>query len=168
MKLITATYLATVLVGVSLPIKTAVYANELELVQAFAVKQLAELKHKEKELYCLAKNIYHEARGEPHLGKLAVAQVTLNRVNSKRWGSTVCEVVYEKSKTGAPQFSWTTMNLKVTDYKQWKISKQIAEKVLESKVAIKNFSYYFFHNESIYYAQAKPNTRKIGSHIFYN
>jgi len=32
------------------------------------------------ELLCLAKNIYYEARGEPMHGKIAVAQVTLNRV----------------------------------------------------------------------------------------
>ena len=35
-----------------------------------------------QELGCLAMNIYHEARGEPEMGKLAVAAVTMNRVNN--------------------------------------------------------------------------------------
>ena len=47
----------------------------------------------EEELHCLALNIYHEARGEPELGKFAVANVTMNRVNDARFPKTVCDVV---------------------------------------------------------------------------
>ena len=53
-------------------------------------------------LLCLTLNVYHEARGEPFLGQVAVAEVTLNRVDDLRWPDTVCEVVWQKS-----QFSWT-------------------------------------------------------------
>jgi len=49
----------------------------------------------EDELQCLAKNIYHEARGESWEGKLAVAWVTLNRVHSGRFPDTICDVVYQ-------------------------------------------------------------------------
>lgn len=49
----------------------------------------------EDELQCLAKNIYHEARGESKAGKLAVAHVTLNRVHSSKFPNTVCGVVYD-------------------------------------------------------------------------
>lgn len=49
----------------------------------------------EEELICLAKNIYFEARGENRLGKLAVAHVTINRVNSPRFPGTICNVVYQ-------------------------------------------------------------------------
>ena len=55
-----------------------------------------------KELDCLAKNIYHEAGVEDRAGKVAVAQVTLNRLKEGRWGKDVCKVVYAKA-----QFSWT-------------------------------------------------------------
>ena len=34
-----------------------------------------------KQLLCMAKNIYYEAGMEPYEGKLAVAQVVNNRVN---------------------------------------------------------------------------------------
>ena len=66
----------------------------------------------------LAKNIFHEARGESPEGQLAVAQVTLARLVSKRWGPSMHSVVYAKS-----QFSWTkdepkkTSSYEVTGFK---------------------------------------------------
>ena len=50
---------------------------------------------REKQLECLAKNIYFEARNEPFVGQFAVALVTLNRVHDTDFPNTVCEVVYE-------------------------------------------------------------------------
>ena len=55
-----------------------------------------------KEIYCLAQNIYFEARGEPENGQFAVAAVTMNRVKSHKYPNTVCKVVWQHS-----QFSWT-------------------------------------------------------------
>jgi len=49
----------------------------------------------DKEVLCMAKNIFYEAAVESTAGKLAVAHVTLNRVDSQRFPNTVCEVVYE-------------------------------------------------------------------------
>ena len=71
----------------------------------------------DKEVTCMAKNIFFEAAVESTAGKLAVAHVTLNRVDSKHFPSSVCEVVYEGPHyTGANgqlypvrdrcQFSW--------------------------------------------------------------
>ena len=40
------------------------------------------------QMHCLATNIYHEARGESFAGKVAVANVTHNRVDSKRYPDT--------------------------------------------------------------------------------
>ena len=54
------------------------------------------------ELYCAAKNIYFESRGEPDLGQLGVGQVVLNRVDSHKWPNTICDVVWQEK-----QFSWT-------------------------------------------------------------
>ena len=50
-----------------------------------------------KQLDCLTKNIYWEAATEPFEGKVAVAQVTMNRVDSGRFGNDVCGVVYQKT-----------------------------------------------------------------------
>lgn len=45
------------------------------------------------QLRCLATSIYFESKGEPLAGQLAVAQVILNRMASKRFGQGVCGVV---------------------------------------------------------------------------
>jgi hypothetical protein len=43
-----------------------------------------------KQLDCLTRNIYWEAASEPFEGKVAVAQVTMNRLESGRFGDSVC------------------------------------------------------------------------------
>lgn len=55
----------------------------------------------QKELRCLATNIYHEARGEGRIGMVAVAWTTINRRDSPHFPNTVCGVVYQPS-----QFAW--------------------------------------------------------------
>ncbi len=71
----------------------------------------------QSEIECMAKNIYFEAAVESTAGQLAVAQVTLNRVESPHFPNSVCEVVYQGPHyTGASgkefpvrdrcQFSW--------------------------------------------------------------
>lgn len=47
------------------------------------------------DLYILAKCVYAEARGEPYQGKVAVAAVILNRVESPDFPNTVAGVVYQ-------------------------------------------------------------------------
>ena len=64
------------------------------------------------EINCLALNIYFEARTESKLGKLAVAHVTWNRVNSEHYPNSICGVVWQQNehrKSGkiSAQFSWT-------------------------------------------------------------
>ena len=56
------------------------------------------------ELYCMSQNIYFEARHESMLGKIAVAHVVMNRIESKDFPNTVCEVV----KQGPKRESWKT------------------------------------------------------------
>ncbi|MCK5612089.1 cell wall hydrolase [Candidatus Pacearchaeota archaeon] len=47
-----------------------------------------------RDIHCIAQTVYHEARGEPILGQVAVASVVMNRVNHERWGKDVCSVVF--------------------------------------------------------------------------
>jgi spore germination cell wall hydrolase CwlJ-like protein len=46
-------------------------------------------------LLCLATAVYFEARGENHMGQMAVAQVVVNRMEDHRYPDTVCGVVWE-------------------------------------------------------------------------
>jgi len=46
-------------------------------------------------LICLALAVYYEARSEPLLGQVAVAEVILNRVHDPAYPNNICEVVHE-------------------------------------------------------------------------
>lgn len=52
-------------------------------------------------LVCLALNVYHEARDQPFIGQVAVAQVVMNRVKDDRYPDNVCDVVQQ-----GPTYSW--------------------------------------------------------------
>ena len=65
------------------------------------------------DYHCLASNIYWEARNQPLLGQLAVAQVTQNRVDNERFPDTICSVVKQTKfypsgniDLHSCQFSW--------------------------------------------------------------
>jgi hypothetical protein len=58
-----------------------------------------------KELHCLTKAVYYEARGEPLQGKAAVAWVILNRV-SFGFAPSICEVVHQGEGTTTCQFTF--------------------------------------------------------------
>lgn len=47
----------------------------------------------DKDVDCLARNIFYESGGEPTEGKIAVGIVTINRAQDPRFGKSVCEVV---------------------------------------------------------------------------
>ncbi len=47
------------------------------------------------DVYLLARVVHGEARGEPYLGKVAVAAVVLNRVSSASFPNTIAGVVYQ-------------------------------------------------------------------------
>ena len=65
------------------------------------------------EVLCLAENIYFEARSESTAGRMAVALVTLNRVDHPNFPDTVCGVVKQtkyypsgRIDLHSCQFSW--------------------------------------------------------------
>jgi len=69
-------------------------------------------KHYKREVRCMARNLYFESRDQDLQGRLAVGLVTLNRVNSKNFPNSVCEVVWQKRWSKyrgkwVAQFSWT-------------------------------------------------------------
>lgn len=49
----------------------------------------------EGELYLLARLVYGEARGEPYKGKVAVAAVVLNRMESASFPNSMAGVIYQ-------------------------------------------------------------------------
>ena len=51
--------------------------------------------YNESETYLLGRLVHGEARGEPYVGKVAVAAVVLNRVKSPSFPNTISGVVYQ-------------------------------------------------------------------------
>lgn len=50
----------------------------------------------ESEVYTLARLVHGEARGEPYMGKVAVAAVVLNRVRNAQFPNTISGVIFQK------------------------------------------------------------------------
>lgn len=126
---------------------------------------LAQLpKPKQAEVVCLAKNIYHEARGEPIEGQIAVAQVTINRVHSGEFQSSICKAVYADK-----QFSWTAKPATVKDRKAWSTAMIIATAVLTKSIHLPDFKALYFHTKQVRpkWSRTKRVVAQIGNHIFY-
>ena len=123
-----------------------------------------------KQVLCMAKNLYYEAAGESFEGKLAVAQVTMNRANSSKFPSTVCEVVYQKTGN-TYQFSW--VGEKVSEIRNkyaWEECLIVAKKALtERKLhdTIYKTQAMYYHNTSVNPAWKLKYVTKIGNHLFY-
>lgn len=127
-----------------------------------------------KDLECLAKNIYWESKHEPFEGKVAVAQVTLNRVKDSRWPDNVCGVVYERNRVYSKvicQFSWVCEPGKITrktDPVLYQESMIVAKKVYLEKFRLPSLhSALFYHADYVNPRWGKPKIIKIGRHIFY-
>ena len=56
-----------------------------------------------KEVECLARNIFYEAGSEPVEGKVAVGIVTINRSSDERYPQSICGVVHQKTIVTVPQ-----------------------------------------------------------------
>ena len=133
----------------------------------------------QKEVSCLASNIYFEARNEPMDGQIAVAFVTINRVNSPDFPDTICDVVKQKTKTVC-QFSWYCESKPKGQHYNMLLTKNntsMYNQVLETAI-------YVYANQdkikdptngSLYFhaTYVKPNWKHldryaaIGRHIFY-
>ncbi|PZO57166.1 MAG: cell wall hydrolase [Pseudoxanthomonas suwonensis] len=50
------------------------------------------------EMECIARTVYHEARGEPVSGQIAVAEVIINRKMSGSFPKNACSVVSQKGQ----------------------------------------------------------------------
>lgn len=74
-------------------------------VPTYNIKYNQVSKEVKKQIDCLAENIYHEALNQGFTGWMAVGFVTMNRLESKRFGNSICEIVYQKTG-GTYQFSW--------------------------------------------------------------
>ena len=131
-----------------------------------------------REIACLAENIYFEAAHEPEVGQLAVAFVTMNRVNSGKFADSICGVVKQKIGTTC-QFSWwcetkpysmstnhvltRTNNLLYNRIQDMAVNFYLNHERMRdpSKGAL------YYHSDYVNPGWKLPKNIQIGRHIFY-
>lgn len=131
-------------------------------------------------LKCMTNAIYYEAGHEPHLGKIAVARVVMNRISHREFGDDPCEVVYQVDyvKTGYAnkskklcQFSWVCdRNLMIKmDKERYQEAEQIARAVLTKNAwsDVLPSNVLFFHSTKINPNWSYERYIVIGGHVFY-
>ena len=163
-------------------VQASVYKEKAEQIKPIAVTPVAPVKPKflqivkteddvrysKQDLFCMAKNIYHEAGSEPTLGKYAVAQVTINRMKSPQYKDTVCSVVFEPY-----QFSWANYHGRrwtTPRGENWQEAKRIARDVLENGKRIHGLDDALFYHATYVrpsWSRKFDRVTRIGLHIFY-
>ena len=123
---------------------TPVSQMSVETPDYYKPLEFNSVKYTPADAECLAKNIYFEAGVESTAGKLAVANVTINRAANKNYPNTICEVVqegihyYNATKDeyfpvrDRCQFSWYCDGLldEPREGRTWESAQKLAERVL--------------------------------------
>jgi spore germination cell wall hydrolase CwlJ-like protein len=127
-----------------------------------------------QQLECLSRNIYYEAGNQPFEGKVAVAQVTINRAESGKFPNDICKVVYQKNivyEKVLCQFSWYCEKATLAKPKNkavFKESELVARQVLLEGFRLPSLeNALYFHADYINPKWNKERIAKIGNHIFY-
>jgi spore germination cell wall hydrolase CwlJ-like protein len=151
-----------------------VSTNKLSTLKASKVTSTESIETIEKNLNCLALNIYKEAGHEPFEGKVAVAQVTMNRTKHPDFPSTVCEVVYQKNAFMGKvvcQFSWycdTIHRMRPVSKQAYDESYRVAKMVYLEDFKLESVrDALYYHADYVRPNWGKKKITKIGAHIFY-
>lgn len=161
-------------------------------IVVISVMQMSEVKAQErlstitdKDRYCLAQNIFFEARNQSVEGQVAVAWVTLNRMEDSKFPESICGVVKQAHRDAAGnvirnkcQFSWycdgksDNIPNNVVAQRAWENAQLIAEVVLldwaRSKASpVENATFYHAHYVNPKWARAFDKVAVVGDHIFY-
>ena len=170
----TAYVMGLVVVAMLVQSITQTKMQKLREGQMLSSPDIVSIKTRERQLECLAMNIYREAGHENFEGKVAVAQVTMNRAAHPSFPKDVCAVVFQKSVVidrVICQFSWycdTAHKARPINQSAYNESMAVAKKVLLEGFrldAMKEALYYHAN-----YVNPQWNLEKIGTignHIFY-
>lgn len=125
-----------------------------------------------EELDCLAEAVYFEARGEPLEGRVAVAEVILNRADSAFWPDTVCDVISQGSdQRNACQFSYKCDGKpeEIDDRPAYRAALTLAEFMMQGAPRRRADGATHYHAASVSpdWAGALEQVAEVGQHIFY-
>lgn len=129
----------------------------------------------ESELICLALNDYWESRGEPLLGRVAVAQVVLNRARDRKYPTNLCDVVKQSppGRLSGCQFSWHCDGRSdhPADEQAWRESVLLASAMVarDSAVVDPTHGAKWYHATRVrpFWSERLEVTRIISGHVFY-
>lgn len=94
------------------------------------------LKHPLEEYACLTEAIHYEAKGEPVEGKIAVGSVIINRMKSKRYPSSICEVISQKYQFSYRNSGYVVLELpNRIEERSFKESSDLAVGLLEGTIS---------------------------------
>lgn len=138
---------------------------------AAAQERLAPITDEDR--HCLQQNIYFEARNQSTTGQVAVAWVTINRMEAERYPNTICGVVWQNK-----QFSWThdgksdAPGSTVLEQRAWEDAGLIAEVTLldwarERTSPVENATMYHADYVTPYWRTSYDQVVTIDNHIFY-
>ena len=168
-----------------------VLMDQIKREEEYTLEQVElpeESKHQDlKSIECMALNIYHEARNQTLAGRLAVGYVTMNRVTSKKYPSTICGVVkqaklnqwfLERHNKQVPsrnkcQFSWYCdgKSDQPLESNAWEEAYLLSIHVINMYGTIsdptKGSTMYHAVNVKPYWTKAYKRQVMIGDHIFY-
>ena len=145
--------------------------NETGETNAQSLRELVESTNTDyslsEQMRCLAGAVYFESRGEPLSGQLAVAQVVINRADSKRFPESYCAVVYQRA-----QFSFVrggAMPRIKTGSKAWQRAKAIARIAHEGMWESEAEDALYFHAKYVNPSWNRKMVARatINQHIFY-
>ena len=129
--------------------------------------------------WCLAQNIYYEARGSSRADQIAVADVVINRVQDERYPDSICEVVQQgeqhangQMKRNRCQFSWYCDGKSdwPTNMDAWVIAQQIAHNMItygDHRGLTEGATHYHANYVKPSWARTLTLTGTIGVHKFY-
>lgn len=142
------------------------------VVGLFFLPAIAQADDEAQELRCLALTIYHEARGESDLGKLAVGHVVMNRTRSSNFPANVCDVVQQGGEQlHQCQFSWWCDGLgdEPRDLQALRESLRLAQDIYHGCTTDPTRGALWFHTTAVNPAWSTSSGpgQRIGQHIFY-
>jgi spore germination cell wall hydrolase CwlJ-like protein len=148
---------------------------KVKATHAWLNKPLPKTAYSKTEMKCLAEAIYFEARGEPEQGRIAVAQVVLNRLKNPAYPSTICGVVYQnKNKRHRCQFSFACDGIRdrITNKSAWVEAQALAKRVMDDDkhlyiADVGASTHYHATYVKPRWARKMAKKDKIGRHIFY-
>ena len=116
------------------------------------------------ETECLARAVYFESKGEPLAGQLTVAEVIINRSQSRRFPSTICGVVRQPS-----QFSFVRRGYipQPPANRQWRTAVAIARIAMADLADGAAPNALFFHARYVRPGWRLTRVATVGNHIFY-